>query len=140
MAHPHSELTSLPSGQHLIGVFPHYGTHLFRPVPGVSHLQAIRVDGAISDAVDIALADLATMPRRETVADFHCVAGWSVQGLGWGGVPFRTLYDAVIAPVAQPGVTHVRFVGIDGFRSVLTLEDALDDAIAPSRRNVPPRR
>lgn len=129
MAHAHPQLTSLPPGQHLIETFPRYGTHLFMPVPDTSRLDAISIDGAVTRPLFIAIADLATLPRRDTVADFHCVAGWSVQGLRWGGVPFRELYDSQIAPVAKPGVTHVRFVGIDGFRSVLVLEDALEDDV-----------
>jgi DMSO/TMAO reductase YedYZ molybdopterin-dependent catalytic subunit len=63
------------------------------------------------------------------LADFHCVARWSAQGLRWGGVPFRTLYEAVIEPAAGFGVSHLLFGGIDGFRAVLTLEDALNDDV-----------
>ena len=129
MASTHRQLTSLPPGQHLIEGFPRFGTHLFRPVPDLARLRAISVSGAITRPLDIPLADLAAMYRIELVADFHCVAGWSVQGLHWAGVPMRTLYDTVIAPVAQPGVSHLRFLGIDGFRSVLPLADALEDDV-----------
>ena len=120
---------TLPPGQHLIRVFPRYGTHFSRPVPDVSGLHVIKVGGAVTRPVEIPIADLAGMPRREILADFHCVAGWSTQGLRWAGVPFRALFEAVIEPIARPGVSHVRFVGIDGFRSVLTFEDALDDDV-----------
>src|SRR2546421_9386013 len=120
---------ALPPGQHLIEGFPRYGTHFSRPVPDTSRLRAITVDGAVSRALEIAIADLTTLPRREMVADFHCVAGWSVQGLRWDGVQVRTLYEAMIEPVARPGVSHVLFAGIDGFRAVLTLEDALNDDV-----------
>ena len=119
----------LPPGQRLIHVFPRYGTDFSRPIPDVSQLSVINVRGAVTQPVDIRVAGLASMPRREMIADFHCVARWSVQGLRWGGVPFRTLYEAVIEPVAKPGVSHLLFAGIDGFRSVLTLEDALDDDV-----------
>src|SRR5689334_585066 len=110
------ETTSLPPGQHLIEGFPRYGTHFSRPVPDTSGLRVITVDGAVSRRIEIAIAELTSMPRREMVADFHCVAGWSAQGLQWDGVEFRALYRTLIAPVANAGVTHVRFVGIDGFR------------------------
>ena len=120
---------TLPPGQHLIKVFPRYGTHLSRPIPDVSRLSVITVSGALTRPVDIPIAGLASMPRREMLADFHCVAGWSVQGLRWGGVQLRTLYEAMIEPVARPGVSHVLFAGIDGFRAVLTLEDALNDDV-----------
>ena len=120
---------TLPPGQRLIDVFPRYGTHFSRPIPDVSQLSVIKVSGALTRPVDIPIAGLASMPRREMLADFHCVAGWSAQGLRWGGVPFRTLYEAVIEPVARPGVSHLLFAGIDGFRAVLTLEDALNDDV-----------
>jgi DMSO/TMAO reductase YedYZ molybdopterin-dependent catalytic subunit len=117
--------TTLPPGQRLIDVFPHFSG----PVPDVSHLSLIKVSGAVIRPVDIAIADLASMPRRDMLADFHCVAGWSVQGLRWEGVAFRTLYETMIEPVARPGVNHAVFVGIDGWRAVLTLEDALTDDV-----------
>jgi DMSO/TMAO reductase YedYZ molybdopterin-dependent catalytic subunit len=120
---------TVPPGQHLLSVFPRYGTHLSRPIPDLSRLHAITVGGAVTRPVEIPIAELATMPRREMVADFHCVAGWSVQGLRWAGVPFRTLYANTIEPVAQPAITHLRFAGIDGFRAVITLEDALNDDV-----------
>jgi DMSO/TMAO reductase YedYZ molybdopterin-dependent catalytic subunit len=119
----------LPPGQHVIDGFPRYGTHFSRPVPDLSALRAIAVSGAVERPVEIPIEDLREMARREMVADFHCVAGWSVRGVRWGGVPFRTLYESVVAPVARPGVTHFRFVGVDGFRSVLTVDDALEDDV-----------
>jgi DMSO/TMAO reductase YedYZ molybdopterin-dependent catalytic subunit len=62
------------------------------------------------------------------VADFHCVTGWSVPDLRWGGVAFRTFYESVIVPEAgpEPGVSHILFEGADGFRTTLMLDDALD--------------
>jgi len=63
------------------------------------------------------------------LADFHCVAGWSARGLNWGGVPFRTIYEALIEKVATPGISHLTFAGIDGFRAVVTLDDALNEDV-----------
>jgi DMSO/TMAO reductase YedYZ molybdopterin-dependent catalytic subunit len=62
------------------------------------------------------------------VADFHCVTGWTAAGLRWGGVAFRTFYESVIVPEAgpEPGVSHILFVGADGFSTALLLDDALD--------------
>lgn len=123
------DATALPPGQHLVERFARYGTHLFLAIPDVTALRAIRVDGAVDHSVDIPLSDLATMPRRSMIADFHCVAGWSVKNLQWAGVAFKEIYDTLIAPIAVPGVTHLRFVGIDGFRAVLPLDDALEDDV-----------
>ena len=49
-------------------------------------------------------------------------------GRAW---PFAEFYRLRIEPALRPGalVTHVEFRGLDGFRSVITIEDALDDDV-----------
>ena len=71
------------------------------------------------------------VPRRQLDADFHCVSGWTAVGLRWEGVAFADFYRLRIEPALRPGavVTHVEFRGLDGFRSVITIEDALDDDV-----------
>jgi DMSO/TMAO reductase YedYZ molybdopterin-dependent catalytic subunit len=91
----------------------------------------VAIRGAVTEAVDVRLATLATLPRRELSADFHCVAGWSATNLRWEGVPFAAFYRAVIEPALVPGaaITHVVFRGLDGYRSVVWLEDALAEGV-----------
>jgi DMSO/TMAO reductase YedYZ molybdopterin-dependent catalytic subunit len=92
-------------------------------------VESISVSGAVSEPVDVPFSDLASMRRRELTADFHCVAGWTAQHLKWSGVPFHAFYEEIVQSIALPGVTHVRLVGADGFRSVLPLADALEDGV-----------
>jgi hypothetical protein len=75
-------------------------------------------------------------PRRELSADLHCVAGWSATNLCWEGVSFETFYRSIIAPALPPDtvVTHVVFGGLDGYRSVVTIEDALADGVLIAER------
>jgi DMSO/TMAO reductase YedYZ molybdopterin-dependent catalytic subunit len=120
---------TLPPGQHARSDFPRFGTHLWRPPPAVPAEPAIAVTGAVTAPVRLTLADLAALPRREQTADFHCVSGWSATGLRWEGVPFAAFYERVIEPVAEPGVTHLAFRALDGYRSVLAIEDALGDDV-----------
>jgi DMSO/TMAO reductase YedYZ molybdopterin-dependent catalytic subunit len=89
------------------------------------------VRGAVAAPFDLPVAALPEMPRRTLVADFHCVAGWSVRDLKWDGVPFRTIWEESILPKAKPHgeITHLVFAGLDGYRSVLTVEDALADDV-----------
>ena len=118
---------TLPPGQRRLDGFPRFGTHMHRPPPEVSAAgHAIEITGAVDAPFALALADLATLPRRELTADFHCVAGWSATGLRWEGVPFAAFYDHVVRPALRPGppVTHVAFAGLDGHRSAMTIEDA----------------
>src|SRR3954451_525665 len=117
---------TLPPGQHLLDRFPRYGTHLFRPAPDVSALRTISVTKGPDTLLEVTHEELRAMGSEEMTADFHCVAGWSVQGLRWSGVPLRSLLEAVAAEVRTDDVSHLRFVGADGFRSVLRLDDALE--------------
>lgn len=122
---------TLPPGQHLIDVFPRFGTHLTRPAPAVPADPVIKVRGAVTHPFDLPLAALATLPRREITADFHCVAGWSVTNLHWEGVSFETFYRTIIEPSLAPGtsITHVAFAGLDGYRAVVSIADALADDV-----------
>ena len=121
----------LPPGQHAIEGFPRFGTHFHKPPPAVPADPAIEIGGAVTETARVALADLSPLARRELDADFHCVAGWSATRLRWEGVAFSSFYETVVAPRLRPGaaVTHVGFGGLDGYRSVVLLEDALADDV-----------
>jgi DMSO/TMAO reductase YedYZ molybdopterin-dependent catalytic subunit len=105
----------------------HFGD---RP-PAVPPVPTIEVTGAVAEPIEIPLAALGELPRQAVTADFHCVTGWTARGLRWEGVAVRELYERLIVPRARPaaGVSHLRFFGLDGYRSVLTLEDALGDRV-----------
>jgi DMSO/TMAO reductase YedYZ molybdopterin-dependent catalytic subunit len=59
------------------------------------------------------------------------VAGWSATHLRWEGVSFATVYRTLIQPALLPdtAVTHLVFRGLDRYRSVVSLEDALADDV-----------
>lgn len=122
---------SLPPGQHVIDYFPRFGVHSTEPPPRISEPAVIRVEGAVARHLEVPVSRLAELERRALLADFHCVAGWTAQGLHWGGVTFRTFYETVIVPEAQPapGVSHILFQGADGYHSTLTLDDAFENDV-----------
>jgi DMSO/TMAO reductase YedYZ molybdopterin-dependent catalytic subunit len=122
---------TLPPGQHEIGGFPRFGTHLHRPPPAVPTDAVIEISGPAATSLRVPLADLATLPRRELTADFHCVAGWSATNLRWEGVAFATFYRMIIEPSvpADALITHVVFGGLDGYRAVVRIEDALAEDV-----------
>jgi DMSO/TMAO reductase YedYZ molybdopterin-dependent catalytic subunit len=122
---------ALPPGQYRIDGFPRFGTSLHLPPPEVPADGRLEITGAVSAPTALDLDDLASLPRREVVADFHCVAGWSATGLRWGGVAFADLYARLIEPSVPAGtiVTHVVFEGLDGYRSVALLEDVLAEDV-----------
>jgi DMSO/TMAO reductase YedYZ molybdopterin-dependent catalytic subunit len=56
--------------------------------------------------------------------------------LRWEGVAFETFYRTVIGPSLRQdtAVTHLVFEGLDGYRSVATIDDALaEDALIADR-------
>lgn len=117
---------TLPPGQRAADGFPRFGTHLSRPAPAAPADPVLAITGLVP-AAEVPLTALAALPRREITADFHCVAGWSATGLRWAGVPFATFYQTYVAPARPAGtpVTHLVFRGLDGHRSVVTIDDAL---------------
>jgi DMSO/TMAO reductase YedYZ molybdopterin-dependent catalytic subunit len=122
---------TLPPGQRAIDGFPRFGTHLHRPPPPVPSEPAIEISGAVREPFSLPLSDLGKLPRCELTADFHCVAGWSATGLRWEGVAFETFYRTIVEPSLAPGtsVTHFGFVGLDAYRSIVTIEDALSEDV-----------
>jgi DMSO/TMAO reductase YedYZ molybdopterin-dependent catalytic subunit len=122
---------ALPPGQYRIDGFPRFGTHGHRPPAEVPDDPRLAIDGAVRAPTTVTLAELASLPRRVVVADFHCVAGWTATGLRWGGIAFADLYREMIEPAVRPGttITHVVFEGLDGYRSVALLEDVLADDV-----------
>jgi DMSO/TMAO reductase YedYZ molybdopterin-dependent catalytic subunit len=112
-------------------VFPRFGTHFHKPPPPIPRERVIEVGGAVREPVKIPLRELGTLPRRELTADFHCVSGWSALDLNWEGVAFQSFYERLIEPSLQSDapITHVVFEGLDGYRSIATIEDALADDV-----------
>ncbi|NEW40443.1 molybdopterin-dependent oxidoreductase [Nocardia cyriacigeorgica] len=132
---------ALPPGQRAVDGFPRFGTHLQHPPPDVPADPVIEIGGALNGAITLSVADLASLPRREIRADFHCVAGWSATDLLWEGVPFEILYRTRVEPLIEAGtsISHVVFEGLDGFRSIVLLDDVLaDDVLIADRLNEQP--
>jgi DMSO/TMAO reductase YedYZ molybdopterin-dependent catalytic subunit len=84
---------------------------------------SLKIDGLVERPVELSYADLRALPRAEQVTDFHCVTGWSVQNVHWGGVRFRDLL-ALARPL--PSATAIRFVSLEEpYEDSLTLAQAL---------------
>jgi DMSO/TMAO reductase YedYZ molybdopterin-dependent catalytic subunit len=64
------------------------------------------VDGMVKEAKRYSYVDLRAFPQVEQVSDFHCVEGWSVKDLTWGGFRFKEILDRV---KPAPEATHVLF-------------------------------
>lgn len=121
----------LPPGQRAVHGLPRFGIDLAHPPPEVPEGMTIEIVGELRRHVSLSPIELTDMPRRGEVADLHCVAGWSAVGLRWEGVAFQDIYRLVIEPALVVGarVKYVVFVGVDRYRSIVALEDALADNV-----------
>jgi DMSO/TMAO reductase YedYZ molybdopterin-dependent catalytic subunit len=67
----------------------------------------IKVDGLVDTPLTIDGAAWKALPRYEETVDFHCVEGWSVSHVKWGGVtPAAVLDKAGVKPEGKFVVFH----------------------------------
>jgi DMSO/TMAO reductase YedYZ molybdopterin-dependent catalytic subunit len=135
--HKQGQRMMLPPGQRAVNGFPRFGTHLHRPPPRLPANPVIKICGAVATPFDLPLTELTALPRRELVADFHCVAGWSATDLRWEGVPFEAFYRGIIQELHPArSISHIVFGGLDRYRSIVTIEDAFaEDVLIAERLN-----
>jgi len=81
------------------------------------------VTGMVGSAKRFTLADLRALPRADQVSDFHCVTGWTVGNVHWGGVRIQDVLDVVRPSAAAHAI---RFTSAEpGYNDSLTLDQAL---------------
>jgi DMSO/TMAO reductase YedYZ molybdopterin-dependent catalytic subunit len=64
------------------------------------------IDGLVSKSTRLSYSDLRTLPQTQQVSDFHCVEGWTVDDVPWGGVRFEEILKRV---TLKPEATHAVF-------------------------------
>ena len=83
----------------------------------------LQVEGMVERPLSLSLADLRALPRADQVSDFHCVTGWSVDDVAWGGVRFK---DILAEAGAKPGARWLRFISDEvPYTDTLSLPQAL---------------
>jgi DMSO/TMAO reductase YedYZ molybdopterin-dependent catalytic subunit len=118
----------LPPGQRRIDDFPRFGVPAFAArLPEPPPSPRLRLCGELSREIDVEPSQLAELPRRELLADFHCVTTWTSSSLRWSGWAFRDVYARFIEPELRPGAApaFVELAALDGYRGCLLLEDCL---------------
>ncbi len=55
----------------------------------------LRIGGEVSNPVTLDYAKLLELPKAEQVSTFHCVTGWTVKNVGWGGVRLSDILSLV---------------------------------------------
>jgi DMSO/TMAO reductase YedYZ molybdopterin-dependent catalytic subunit len=80
----------------------------------------LEVDGLVKHPRSLTYDQLTALPRAEQVSTFHCVTGWTVDNVHWGGVRFQHLFE-LVQPL--PAATAVRFVSLERpYEDSLTLD------------------
>jgi DMSO/TMAO reductase YedYZ molybdopterin-dependent catalytic subunit len=107
----------------------------------------VTVDGLVQHPLRIDYAAWQALTRVRETADFHCVEGWSVDALRWGGVaPATLLRQAGVAPQGRfvsfhaAGGTYVDSLPLAQVLDAHTmLADTLDGAPLPAEHGGPVR-
>ena len=92
----------------------------------------LEIGGLVKRPRTLTYDELTALPRAEQTSTFHCVTGWTVKNVHWGGVRFQQLFD-LVQPL--PRATAVRFVSLEQpYEDSLTLEQLrLPDAMLAYR-------
>jgi DMSO/TMAO reductase YedYZ molybdopterin-dependent catalytic subunit len=83
----------------------------------------LRIGGLVEQEQSLSYDQLRALPRVSQVSVFHCVTGWTVNGVHWRGVRFKDLLAAA-KPLA--GAHGIQFVSAEKpYVDYLTLEQAM---------------
>src|SRR5581483_10472910 len=94
------------------GSLPHFDPKTWR----------LEVAGMVERPASLDYAQLLALPKATQVSTFHCVTGWTVRNVAWGGVRIADVL-AHVQPHASAGA--LRFVSAEEpYDDYLTLEQA----------------
>ena len=96
------------AGKSIGNLFADFPLNNVEDVPHKSWAQwSIKIDGLVDTPMTIDAVAWKALPRYEETVDFHCVEGWSVDNVKWGGVTPATVLDkAGVKPAGQFVVFH----------------------------------
>jgi len=52
----------------------------------------LEIGGLVDRKLSLSYDDLRALPRAHQISDFHCVTGWTVKNVHWGGVRLRDVF------------------------------------------------
>ncbi len=88
----------------------------------------LELGGHVEQGASIGYDELLALPKVEQVSTFHCVTGWTVKNVTWGGV---RLADVLSHVKAKPGVHALEFVSaeVPYIDSLTTAQAGLHDVM-----------
>jgi DMSO/TMAO reductase YedYZ molybdopterin-dependent catalytic subunit len=82
----------------------------------------LEVGGHVQQPLAFTYRELLALPKSEQISTFHCVTGWSVKNVHWGGVRLR---DVLARASPLPGAHALEFVSAERpYVDSLTLEQS----------------
>ena len=83
----------------------------------------LKVGGLVEKPVSLSYDELLALPKVHQISTFHCVTGWTVQNVHWGGVRLTDLFDRA-NPLPEAGA--LQFVSAEKpYIDYLTMPQAL---------------
>jgi DMSO/TMAO reductase YedYZ molybdopterin-dependent catalytic subunit len=70
----------------------------------------LRIGGLVENPLELDYAQLTSLPKAHQVSTFHCVTGWVVKDVQWGGVRF---HDLLRKARPLPQAQALRFVSAE---------------------------
>jgi len=126
----HHKPGELPMGQTPIKQLLRWGIDhpgITRTSPKIDlKMYVLTIDGEVEKPLRLDWNAVLNVPSVESISDFHCVEGWSVLGLKWQGIRFRTIIDLVKPKDVARSVT---FGCADGYTTSLTLVELSGDDV-----------
>jgi len=82
----------------------------------------LTIGGLVGQPVSLTYDELRALPRVEQISNFHCVTGWSVNNVHWGGV---RIHDVLAAAKPHSSAHALEFVSMEQpYIDYLTLREA----------------
>jgi DMSO/TMAO reductase YedYZ molybdopterin-dependent catalytic subunit len=93
-------------------------------IPGFDPVTwRLEVDGLVEKPLSLDIDSLRALPHARQTSDFHCVTGWSVPNVHWGGVRIE---DVLAEARPKAGAHALRFVSSEiPYDDYLTMRQAL---------------
>ena len=83
----------------------------------------LQIGGMVEHPMELNYEELRALPQVSQVSDFHCVTGWTVNGVRWRGLRFK---DLLAAAKPLPGAHALEFVSAEQpYIDYLTLDQAM---------------
>lgn len=100
---------------------------------GSKETYILSVQGLVDSPLNLTYSDLIALPQVGQTSDFHCVEGWTVPDVNWGGVRLMEIFsraglreDAQYAVFHSLGATGGKPGGLDHYVECLPVADLLN--------------